>query len=62
MKIQLARRQTFPKTQALWAGACKIELINQENLNRDKFPLKYLELVLETLSLITPIGTKYLKV
>ena len=36
----------------------KIELINQDKWNGHNFPLKYLELVLVTLSLITPIGTK----
>ena len=39
-------------------GHVKIKLINQGNWNGQNFSLKYLELILITLSLVTPIETK----
>ena len=48
----------FHKSKPYGLEHIKIELINQDKWNGHNFPLKYLELVLVTLSLITPIGTK----
>ena len=46
------------KSQALLAGHIKIEFINQNKWNGHNFSLKYIELILVTLSSITPIGAK----
>ena len=48
----------FSKAGPYWLEHIRIELINQEKWNGLNFPLKYLELILVTLSSITPTGTK----
>ena len=48
----------FLKTKAYGLEHIKKELTNQDKCNGDSFPLKYLELILVTLPLITQIGTK----
>ena len=54
--MRLARK--FSKAKPYGLEHMKIELINRGKWNDHNFPLKYLELILVTLSLITPIGTK----
>ena len=48
----------FSKTKSYGLEHIKIELINQNRWNDLNFPLKHLELILVTLSSITPVGTK----
>ena len=48
----------FSKVNLYGLGHIKIELINQDNCNSQRFPLKYLELLLVTLCPITPIVIK----
>ena len=48
----------FSKAKPYGLEHIKIELINQDKWNRHNFSLKFLELILVTLSSITPIGTK----
>ena len=48
----------FSKPKPYGLEHIQIELVNQDKWNGNNFPLKYLELILVTLSLVTPTGTK----
>ena len=52
------REDKLFKSQALWAGAYKNRIDQQGQMEWPQFSWKYLELLLLTLSLITPIGKK----
>ena len=52
----------FSKIQAWWSGAYKNRIDQPGQMKWSKFPLKYLDLTLVTLFLITPSQTKKLKV
>ena len=47
-----------PKAKPYGLEHVKVKLINQGKWNGHNIPLKYLETIFVTLSLITPIGTK----
>ena len=51
-------KKNFSKAKPYRLEHIKIELINQDKRNGYNFPLKYLELILITLSSMTPILTK----
>ena len=53
-----SRKMNFSKAKTYGLEYIKIELINQDKWFGKNFSLKYLELILVTLSSITPIGTK----
>ena len=52
-KMHLGRRMLFQKAMAYGMEHIKKELINQDKCNGQNFPLKYLELLLVTLSFRT---------